>query len=310
MKKQVRLIEVGPRDGLQNEPTHLSVEDRVELIRRLADAGLRVIEAGSFVSPKWVPQMADSAAVLGRALTLVPKTVRLPVLVPNERGLTDAVSAGAREISIFAACSESFSQANTNCSIAESIRRLAAVVELAKKKRMKIRGYLSVCFGCPFEGEVPEKKVVEMVKVMAKFGCYEVSIGDTIGVAHPGQVKSLFSKLKKIVPISVLAGHFHDTRGMAVANALMAWQMGVTAFDCSIGGLGGCPYAPGASGNVATEDLVYMFDGLGVKTGVKLEKLREVNRWVEGRIGRPLPSAVGQVGPLKPKAREVSNLCS
>lgn len=305
MKKSVVIVEMGLRDGLQNEKTVLDVDTRVEFARRLGAAGLKRIEIGSFVSPTWVPQMAGTAELVAKAQDLMkvgalPKKAELSVLVPNERGMLDAIAAGVKEVAIFAASSESFSQKNINCSIEESFQRFEPVMALAKKHKIKVRGYLSTCFGCPFEGKVSEAKVVKLAQGMHKLGVYELSIGDTIGVANVGQVESLFRKLKKVVPTKKLAGHFHDTRGQALANILAAYKLGVTVFDTSLGGLGGCPYAPGATGNVATEDVVYMFHGMGVKTGVKLDQLIEINPWMTEKIQHPLPSKVGKVGMLKP----------
>ncbi|MEQ1723387.1 MAG: hydroxymethylglutaryl-CoA lyase, partial [Pseudobdellovibrio sp.] len=222
------------------------------------------------------------------------------VLVPNEQGMLQAIDAGLKEVAIFAACSESFSQKNINCSIEESFERFIPVMKLAKEYKIKVRGYLSTCFGCPFEGKVSEQKVIRLVKKMHQMGCYEISVGDTIGVANTAQVESLFKKLKKVVPAKKLAGHFHDTRGQALANILAAYNVGIRTFDSSIAGLGGCPYAPGAAGNVATEDVIYMFDGMKVKTGLKLAKLIETNRWLQPLMDHELSSKVGRVGLLHP----------
>ncbi|HEX7675505.1 MAG TPA: hydroxymethylglutaryl-CoA lyase [Bdellovibrio sp.] len=303
--KSVVIVEMGLRDGLQNEKHVLDTDTRVEFARRLIDAGTKRVEIGSFVSPTWVPQMAGTAEVVSKVFTLqknkvVSKKAELSVLVPNERGMLDAIASGVKEIAIFAACSESFSKKNINCTIDESFKRFEPVMALAKKHKIKVRGYLSTCFGCPFEGKVPEARVVKLAQRMLKLGVYELSIGDTIGVADVGQVRSLFAKLKKVVPAKKLAGHFHDTRGQALANILAAYDLGITVFDTSLGGLGGCPYAPGATGNVATEDVVYMFQGMGVKTGLNLDKLLEINPWMAEKIQHPLPSKVGKVGKLKP----------
>lgn len=305
MKKSVVIVEMGLRDGLQNEKTVLDTNTRVEFAKRLIDAGVKRVEIGAFVSPQWVPQMAGTAEVVEKTFSLVrskeiSKKVEFSVLVPNERGMIDAIENGVKEVAIFAACSESFSQKNINCSIDESFERFEPVMALAKKHKIKVRGYLSTCFGCPFEGKVSEAKVVKLAQRMHKLGVYEISIGDTIGVANAGQVESLFKKLKKSVPVKKLAGHFHDTRGQALANILAAYKQGVTVFDTSLGGLGGCPYAPGATGNVATEDIVYMFQGMGIRTGLNLEKLIALNPWAADKIQHPLPSKVGKVGTLKP----------
>lgn len=299
--KNVKIVEVGLRDGLQNESTQLSVEQRYDLFDKLVQAGNKNIEIGAFVSPKWVPQMAVTAELSALILSEnKKKKVNLPVLVPNVEGMLKAIDAGLTEVAIFAACTESFSQKNINCSIAESFKRFEPVMELAREHKIKVRGYLSTCFGCPFEGKVSEAKVVSIAKKMAKLGVYEISVGDTIGVANPEQVKSLFKKLKKVIPVAKLAGHFHDTRGTALANILAAYEVGVRTFDSSIGGLGGCPYAPGAAGNVATEDVVYMFDGMKVKTGLSLQKLIETHHWLQPMMNHQLSSKVGRVGVLRP----------
>lgn len=299
--KNVKIVEVGLRDGLQNESTKLSVEQRYDLYDKLVQAGNKNIEIGAFVSPKWVPQMAMTGELSALILSdRKNKKINLPVLVPNVEGMLKAIDAGLTEVAIFAACSESFSQKNINCSIEESFKRFEPVMELAREHKIKVRGYLSTCFGCPFEGKVSEAKVVSIAKKMAKLGVYEISVGDTIGVATPDQVKSLFKKLKKVIPIAKLAGHFHDTRGTALANILAAYEVGVRVFDSSIGGLGGCPYAPGAAGNVATEDVVYMFDGMKVNTGLNLKKLIDTHQWLQPMMDHQLSSKVGRVGLLKP----------
>lgn len=303
--KPVRIVEVGLRDGLQNESSKLSVEQRFDLFKKLIDAGSVNLEVGAFVSPKWVPQMAHTTELTQKVLQEITrlkahKKLFPSVLVPNEVGMNQAIESGIKEIAIFAACSETFSRKNINCSIDESFERFKPVMALAKKNKIKVRGYLSTCFGCPFEGAVDEKKVVKIAKRMFDLGVYEISIGDTIGVANVGQVKSLFSKLKKVIPAKKLAGHFHDTRGQSLANILAAYELGITTFDASIGGLGGCPYAPGAAGNVATEDVVYMFEGLKVKTNLNLPKLIETHKWLQPMINHPLSSKVGHVGLLKP----------
>jgi hydroxymethylglutaryl-CoA lyase len=275
------------------------------LLKKLIEAGISFFEMGAFVSPKWVPQMAETKELTELTLkelksSLLRKKLFPSVLVPNEIGMRKAIDSGIKEVAIFAAASETFSQKNTNCSIEESFERFKPVMALAKKHKIRVRGYLSTCFGCPFEGAVDEKKVVALAKRMNALGVYEISIGDTIGVAHVGQIKSLFTKLKKNIPAKKLAGHFHDTRGQSLANILAAYEVGIRTFDSSIGGLGGCPYAPGAAGNVATEDVVYMFEGMKVKTGLNLQKLIETNRWLQPLINHPLSSKVGRVGILKP----------
>ena len=296
MAKAVTLVEMGMRYGLQNEKTVVSATARIEFAQLLMASGVRRLELGAFVSPKWVPQMAGTADVVAGVMGLNPKFKKkndFSVLVPNEQGMIDAIASGVKEVAIFTAASESFAQKNINCSIEESFARFEPVMALAKKHGIKVRGYLSTCFGCPFEGPVSEAVVVKLAHRLYKMGCYEVSIGDTIGVANAGQVKSVFTKLKKRIPTKKLAGHFHDTRGQALANILMAYNLGVSVFDTSVGGLGGCPYAPGATGNVATEDVVYMFHGMGVKTGLKLDKLLVANRFIEKQVQHELPSKVG-----------------
>ncbi len=296
--KKVRLIEVGLRDGLQNEKINLSVENRLELITQLVQAGVENFEIGAFVSPKWVPQMActEDLVIQYNKKYKSSKKLHPSVLVPNEIGLEKAISHHLDEIAIFAACSESFSQKNINCSIDESFERFEKVVKLAKKNKIKIRGYLSVCFGCPYDGFIDEKRVVQLAKKLIDMGCYEVSIGDTIGIAHVGQVESLFKKLVKVIPVKKLAGHFHDTRGQALANILAAYKLGIRTFDSSIGGLGGCPYAKGATGNVATEDVVYMFHGMGIQTQLNLAQLIKTNAWLSQAMGKELSSKVGRIG--------------
>lgn len=304
--KNVKIVEVGLRDGLQNESSNLSVEQRYDLFEKLVDAGNKNIEIGAFVSLKWVPQMSATTELCSLILTENKRTkskVSTGVLVPNEQGMLQAIDAGVKEVAIFAACSESFSQANINCSIEESFRRFLPVMKLAKEHKIKVRGYLSTCFGCPFEGAVSEKKVIMLVKKMLALGVFEISVGDTIGVADPAQVISLFKKLKKVVPVRKLAGHFHDTRGQALANIYAAFNAGVKVFDSSIGGLGGCPYAPGAAGNVSTEDVVYMFDGMKVKSGLNLEKLVSINKWLQPLMDHDLSSKVGKVGRMKPQGK-------
>lgn len=297
MAKKITLVEVGPRDGLQNEKTILNQDIRLEFARRLADAGLKKIELGAFVSPKWVPQMVGSADLFTRAMKEpLAKKVELSALVPNVHGMNDAIAAGVKHVAIFGSASEAFSQKNINCSIDESLERFAQIMVIAKKNKVKVRGYLSMCFGCPFEGEVPEARVVSLVKKFAKLGIYEISIGDTIGVADPAQVKRLVSKLIKAVGSKKLAMHFHDTRGTALANILAALDLGITVFDSSLGGLGGCPYSPNSTGNVATEDVVYMLERMGYNTGADLPKLIELNKWMTESIGHPLPARVSKAG--------------
>ncbi len=281
---RVTLVEVGPRDGLQNEPQPVATATKLELIHRLKGAGLTVIEATAFVSPKWVPQMSDHAEVL--AALAHDTAVRYPVLVPNEKGLETALATGAREIAVFTAASETFTQRNINCSIAESLRRFAPVVARAREVGVRVRGYVSCAVACPYEGAVAPEKVAAVAAELAALGCEEISLGDTIGVGTPASVCRMIDAVARRVSLAQLAGHFHDTYGMAVANVLAAWQMGMATFDASVGGLGGCPYAPGAAGNVATEALAYLFAGLGVETGVALEALVETAWWIHAQLGR------------------------
>jgi len=295
----VTVVEVGPRDGLQNEVESLSVDDRVLFCERLIAAGLPVVEAGAFVSPKWVPQMAGSGEVLRRLTARAG--VRLPVLVPNRAGYERARAAGAREIAVFTAASETFNRRNTNASIDESFARFAEFLPEARQEGLRVRGYVSTCFGCPFEGRVPPERVVEVARRLAEAGCDEVSIGDTIGVAVPTQSSDVFGRLREAVPGVSLAAHFHDTRGTALANVLAALDEGVAVVDSAAGGLGGCPYAPGAAGNLATEDLVYMLEGMGIATGVDLKAVAAASRALGARLGRPLPSRWLQAGPFVPQ---------
>ncbi len=301
MNNKVVIVEVGLRDGLQNEKAVVTNEIKIETARRLALAGVQRLEVGAFVRPDKVPQMVGSFEVTVEVLKLqadkkIPEAVQFSALVPNEKGMLEALRAGVREIAIFASATESFSQANTNCSIEESFQRFAPVMKLAKQNKVKVRGYLSMCFGCPFEGRVPEEKVTELSQRLNELGCFEISIGDTIGSADPKQVSNLFEKLQKVLPLRKLAAHFHDTRGTALANALMAYQVGVRVFDTSLGGLGGCPYAPGSAGNVSTEDIVYMFERMGIETGIDLPQYIEINHWFSDATGKQLLSKVGKAG--------------
>jgi hydroxymethylglutaryl-CoA lyase len=285
MKDQIQIVEVGPRDGLQNEKSIISVENRVEMIRQLCNSGLKRVEIGAFVSEKWVPQMANSGEVVKRVLQLkkagkIPQDVQLSCLTPNVIGLRQAIEHGVKEVAIFGACTESFSKKNINCTIAESFIRFADVLNEAKSHKIKVRGYLSMAFGCPYEGNVPVNRVVKLAKAMLKLGVYEVSIGDTIGVATPKQVETVVRALKKAVPVAKLAMHFHDTRGTALANVYASLKLGIKVFDSSVGGLGGCPYAPGAAGNLQTEKLVYMLHGMDYRIGAKLEPLQETAKFM------------------------------
>ncbi|MFF9198502.1 hydroxymethylglutaryl-CoA lyase [Streptomyces sp. NPDC014779] len=285
---RVRIHEVGPRDGLQNEKTAVPTDVKAEFVRRLAAAGLTTVEATSFVHPKWVPQLADAEELFPRVRDL---PVRLPVLVPNERGLDRALALGAREVAVFASATESFARANLNRTVDEALAMFAPVVTRAVEAGLRVRGYLSMCFGDPWEGAVPVEQVVRVTKALADMGCDELSLGDTIGVATPGHVKALLTALNEAgLATSRIAVHFHDTYGQALANAYAALEHGVTVFDASAGGLGGCPYAKSATGNLATEDLVWMLRGLGIETGVDLAALTATSGWMAEHLGRPSPS--------------------
>ncbi|MFE7550269.1 hydroxymethylglutaryl-CoA lyase [Streptomyces gardneri] len=285
---RVRIHEVGARDGLQNEKTAVPTAVKAEFVRRLAAAGLDTVEATSFVHPKWVPQLADAEELFPLVRDL---PVRLPVLVPNERGLDRALALGAREIAVFASATESFAKANLNRTVDEALALFAPTVTRAIEAGLKVRGYLSMCFGDPWEGAVPIEQVVRVTKALAEMGCDELSLGDTIGVATPGHVQALLTALNEAgVPTSRIAVHFHDTYGQALSNTLAALRHGVTTVDASAGGLGGCPYAKSATGNLATEDLVWMLDGLGIETGVDLAALTATSGWMAEQLGRPSPS--------------------
>ena len=290
--KSVRIVEVGPRDGLQNEAQTVPTETKIELIRRLAASGLKTIEATAFVSPKWIPQMADHAEVL-RGLPR-EEGVSYPVLVPNLRGFEEAVAAGAREVAVFAAASETFSQRNINCSIAESLDRFAPVFAAARTANIQVRGYVSCVLGCPYEGEINPDKVADVAIALFERGCYEVSLGDTIGVGTPNRTIALIKTVGGRMPVDRLAGHFHDTYGQALANIYAALTMRVQVFDASVSGLGGCPYAPGATGNVATEDLLYMLKGMGIETGVDLDRLIAAGAFICEKLGRQTQSRVAR----------------
>jgi hydroxymethylglutaryl-CoA lyase len=285
---RVTIVEVGPRDGLQNEAAAIPTADKIEFVDRLSAASLPAIEVTAFVSPRWVPQMADAVEVFA-GITRRPN-VRYSALVPNLQGLMRAHAAGVREVAVFASASETFSQRNINQTVAGSLEQYRHVCERARELGIRVRGYLSTAFGCPFEGEVPPDRVANVASSLISMGAFEVAVSDTIGIAHPGQVPRVVGEVAERVPLGQIALHFHDTRGTALANVLTALDLGVTTFDGSAGGLGGCPYAPGATGNLATEDLVYMLDGLGVESGVSLEALVEASRFIESRVGHPLPS--------------------
>jgi len=289
---RVRVVEVGPRDGLQNEPGRVPLEAKLALVEALAEAGLPAVEAGAFVSPKWVPQMADTAELLAR-LRRRPGTA-YPVLVPNEKGLEAALAAGVAEIAVFGAASESFSKRNINASIAESLARFRPVCAQALAAGLRVRGYVSCVLGCPYEGAVAPERVAEVAEALAALGCYEVSLGDTIGVGTPGRAVEMLETVLRRLPAERLALHFHDTWGQALANVLACLETGVATVDSSVAGLGGCPYAKGASGNLATEDLLYLLHGLGIETGVDLEAVAAAGRRVCAALGRAPASRVAQ----------------
>ncbi|WP_244831784.1 hydroxymethylglutaryl-CoA lyase [Caballeronia sp. TF1N1] len=295
LPKRVRIVEVGPRDGLQNEPSPVSATVKAELIERLIDAGVRYVEAASFVSPKWVPQMADGAQVLERVLPSARRTgTTLAALVPNLKGLEAALAAHADEVAVFAAASESFSQKNINCSIDESIARFEPVIGAAREAGVRVRGYVSCVLGCPFEGEIAPEAVARVAKRLYDLGCYEISLGDTIGAGTPLKTQAMLDACAAQVPLHALAGHFHDTWGMGAANVLAALQRGVTTFDSSVSGIGGCPYSPGATGNVATEDIVYLCEGMGMTTGIDLDKLADAGAFISAALGRGTSSRVAR----------------
>ena len=292
MPKRVRIVEVGPRDGLQNEKAEVPTAVKLELIERLADAGLPAVEATAFVSPKWIPQMADHTEVL-EGIRRKPG-VSYPVLTPNLKGFQAAQAAGAAEVAVFGAASESFSRKNINCSVAESLDRFRPVAQAAIAASIRVRGYISCVLGCPYEGEIAPDKVAEVALALHEMGCYEISLGDTIGTGTPGKTGAMIQAVARRVPMAKLAGHYHDTYGQALANIYASLELGVATFDSSVAGLGGCPYAKGASGNVATEDVVYMLDGLGIETGVDLGKLVDTGLWICGVIGKAPASKAGK----------------
>ncbi|MGF7176347.1 hydroxymethylglutaryl-CoA lyase [Azospirillum doebereinerae] len=292
LPKFVRMVEVGPRDGLQNEKTIVPTAVKIALVEKLADAGLGVVEAASFVSPKWVPQMGDSADVLA-GIARKPG-VRYAALTPNLKGLEGALAAKADEVAVFGAASESFSQKNINCSIAESLDRFAPVMERAKAAGVPVRGYVSCVLGCPYEGEIAPSAVADVAARLYAMGCYEISLGDTIGTGTPTKTQTMIAAVAQHVPMDKIAVHLHDTYGQALANILAALQMGVAVVDSSVAGLGGCPYAKGASGNVASEDVLYMLNGLGIETGVDLDRLVAAGAFISDAIGRPTASKVAR----------------
>lgn len=293
LPSHVRLVEVGPRDGLQNEAQPISVADKVRLVDALSAAGLSYIEVGSFVSPKWVPQMAGSAEVFAQIQR--KPGVTYGALAPNLRGFEDALAAGVKEVAVFAAASEAFSQRNINCSISESLERIAPIMAAAKQHGVSVRGYVSCVLGCPYEGEIAPEQVAAVARELYAMGCYEVSLGDTIGTGTAGATRRLFEVVGAQVPRDKLAGHFHDTYGQAIANIYASLLEGITVFDSSIAGLGGCPYAKGASGNVATEDVLYLLNGLGIDTGIDLERLIGAGQQISQVLGRPTGSRVAKV---------------
>ena len=292
LPSKVKIVEVGPRDGLQNEKQVVPTEIKIELINRLAEAGVGVIEATSFVSPKWVPQMGDNSAVMA-GITRYP-TTNYPVLTPNLQGFDAAVQAGASEVAIFGAASESFSRKNINCSISESLKRFEPIVSAASALEIKVRGYVSCVVGCPYEGAIDPEQAASVAQTLFDMGCYEVSLGDTIGVGNPASIRRMIEACAKRIPVGKLAGHYHDTYGMAIANIYASLLEGVAVFDSSIAGLGGCPYAKGASGNVASEDVVYLLHGLGIETGIDLAKLAVIGDWISSAINRPNGAKAGR----------------
>ncbi len=292
LPRKVRIVDVAPRDGLQNEPKSVPTSVKIELIERLQDAGLPAVETTAFVSPKWVPQMADHAEVMA-GIRKRPG-VAYPVLVPNMKGFEAARLAGAEEVAVFGAATETFSRKNINCSIAESLERFAAVTAAAKKEGMRVRGYISCVAGCPYEGEVKPAAVAQLAGELYRMGCYEVSLGDTIGVGTPKKIRAVIEAVAKKVPIAKIGGHYHDTYGQALANIYASLELGVKIFDSSVAGLGGCPYAKGATGNVATEDVIYMLDGLDIDTGVDLQKVFRAGEFICKALGREPASRVAR----------------
>ncbi|MEN8642944.1 hydroxymethylglutaryl-CoA lyase [Pseudomonas sichuanensis] len=292
LPKNVRLVEVGPRDGLQNEAQPISVADKVRLVDDLTDAGLAYIEVGSFVSPKWVPQMAGSAEVFAGIQQRAGVTYA--ALAPNLRGFEDALAAGVKEVAVFAAASEAFSQRNINCSISDSLKRFEPIIEAAQAQGVRVRGYVSCVLGCPYEGRISAEQVAPVARALHQMGCYEVSLGDTIGSGTAGDTRRLFEVVSRQVPREQLAGHFHDTYGQALANVYASLLEGIAVFDSSVAGLGGCPYAKGATGNVASEDVLYLLQGLGIETGIDLDRLIAAGQRISKVLGRATGSRVAR----------------
>lgn len=305
--RKIHVVEVGARDGLQNECHPLTVAERFKLVASLAKAGLPTVEVGAFVSPKWVPQMANTDKLTKKVFAAqskgrIPLKTKFTALVPNFYGMEQALRSNYSEVAIFGSVSEAFSKKNINCTVDESFLRFSQVLKVAAEKKVKVRGYLSMAFGCPYEGKINPSKVVSLIERLLNLGVYQVSVGDTIGVATPVQVNRLLDGLvKRQVPLKKVAMHFHDTRGTALANVYASLERGITTFDSSVGGLGGCPYAQGAAGNLATEDLVYMLHGMGYKTGIDLPQLIQIKSYIEKMVGRDLPSHVGRSGLPLPK---------
>ena len=298
--QRVKIVEVGPRDGLQNEKTLIGVDDKMTLINMLADTGLSYVESGSFVSPKWVPQMATSSEIFSRLNK--KSNVTYAALTPNMKGFEAAMAVNVDEVAIFGAASESFSQKNINCSIAESLERFAPVVEAAKAQNIRVRGYVSCVVGCPYEGDIEPQAVAKVAKTLFDMGCYEISLGDTIGVGTPASVSAMLDAVLAVVPAEHLAVHFHDTYGQALTNIYTALGKGINVLDSAVAGLGGCPYAKGASGNVATEDVVYMLNGMGIETGIDFNKLLEAGWFISDKLGRAPISKVSQA--MRAKCKE------
>ncbi len=303
LPKQVQIVEVGPRDGLQNEPLNLPDSVKIEFINRLSASGLTHIESGSFVSPEWVPQMTNSTEVF-KGITRNPATV-YSALTPNLTGLHAAIDAGVDQVAVFTAASERFSEKNINCSIAESIRRFEPVLQIALDQGLKVRGYISCALGCPYQGHVPPKSVAKIASQLYQMGCYEISLGDTIGTGTPQKAIELINAVSEQVPVQRLAAHFHDTYGQALVNLYAVLTMGVRTIDSSVAGLGGCPYAPGAAGNVASEDVLYLLNGLGIETGISLDKLIETGDFICHQLQRPSGSKVALSGYRKPKRSDL-----